>query len=232
MALTEYQLYTLLKRNLHNDATLTSTDFATYLTLAQERIVQDSPSSLGVKEAVISVTQSTRVYSLASDFFQMRAMYCSTESRWIDPVPVKEFVETVERLGTIPDGTPLAYCVRGFDDSTGLWQVAFDHVPTTSYTYGYQYYWKPQAMTIVNQTTVPPVSAVGFGKLIVDAATMIATEANDPERFQIAAAAYELGMRQYRCFNPMGPDYTPQLRPGDGVYRGSTWRLPDTFPAD
>lgn len=229
MAMTATQLRARLKANIHNLAGLTDPDdYDLFLTLGQQRMVRDSPATLGIKEGTISVVANTRTYSLASDVHRVKGVFYPTNNIWLDCIPVSEFIQTVERLSTIPSGAPEGYCVTGYSVSGAAWTIAFDHIPDASYTYKYWYYWMPAD---VSGTAIPPVSAIGFGTALLWAATMEAREAYDPSGYQQAAVIYERELAKYKAFDVQGPDYQMMLQP-DGLYRGggSTLRLPPEFP--
>jgi hypothetical protein len=223
-------LRTMLKRNLHGDAGLTDPDdYNTFLTLGQEMMVQDSPSSLGVKEGSLNITSAARKYALASDFYQMRGVFNPTVGWSLDPIPQKEFIETVERLASIPSGPPRGYSVIGIDGTTGFWQISFDYTPDQNYTLKYWYYWVPAAIT---GTAVPPVSAAGFDTCLVWAATKVGLQGKDPSGYALALEMYENEMKQFRNFDAQGPDRDIVLSPSEGYVRaGSTLRLPPQFPS-
>jgi hypothetical protein len=232
MALTLCNLAKMVKSNLHNDADLVDPDdYYLYLTLGQEMMVQDSPSTLGVKDGTLALTLALgRKYSLATDFYQNRGMFLTTTNCSLNCIPVKQFMETVERLSTVPSGPPRGYCITGVDSATGLWQVAFDYIPDDSYTVKYWYYWMPP--TLEDPAEIPPVSAIGFDTCLVWAATKMGLQGKDPSGYAMASQMYEKEMKQFKDFNPQGPDYTPVLQPsGSYVRSGSTLRLPPQFPA-
>ena len=232
MSTTATQLRALLKINLHNDQALTDpTDYDNFLTYGQEMIVRDSPGTLGTKEGTIATAAGTRIYSLATDFYQMRGVFFADNGYKLDCIPVNEFMETVERLPTIASAAPLGYCIVGYDEGTpDAWRLKFDRNPDAIYAYKYWYYWMPAA---ISGTAVPAIAGIGFGRLLVAAATMIGSERNDSSSYQLAASIYEREIVAYRAFNAQSPDYRPVINPGGMDRRsGSTLRLGDHFPID
>lgn len=231
MALTNAQCRSLLKANLHNDTTFTDpTDLDTFLTLGQQRIVRDSPHTLGIKETTISVVASTREYSLASDFYQMRGMFLPSQNWTIWPYRMSDFVEQVEYQNTVPSGPPRSYQIIGFSSSEARWRVKFDYDPDASYTVKYWYYWMPSD---ISGSGTPVHSSIGFADLLVWAATALARERHDPEGYQIALDNYNRLLPAYRAYDVGGPDRVPVLDPDMNRGPGSTLRLdPAHYPAN
>jgi hypothetical protein len=143
--------------------------------------------------------------------------------------PHSTFLDEVESLSSIPAGAPEGYCITGISASSGLWEIAFDRIPSTTDTYKYWYYWTPEDVTA---TATPVISAMGFANCLIWAATMIGREANDPAGYQQAAAAYDRELVRYRAFHPAGPDHIAVLNPSYSERYGSTLTLPDEFPED
>jgi hypothetical protein len=228
MALTNTELRSLLKANLHSDTTYTDPgDLNTFLTLGQERIVHDSPHTLGPKQGTLSLTVAAgRSYDLASDFYQMKAIFYPTSGVWLEPVMAGEWIEIVETLSSIPSGEPDQYTIR-WDVTNALWQVVFNMTPSASMTYYYWYYPMPAAISGAGTCLI---SSIGFSALLLEAATMIALSRNDPDGAAVAATNYARLLPDYRSYNTMGPDYVPVLRPG--MSRASTNQLGPHFPAD
>lgn len=227
MALTNTQLRALLKANLHNDTTYSDpTDLDSFLTLGQERIVQDSPHTLGIKSATLSLTVAGRSYDLASTFYQMRGLYYPTSGILCEPVGSGEWVEIVETQATVPSGIPDKYMLS-WNATTSLWQVTFNMTPSASMTYYYWYFWMPAAISGSGTCTI---SSLGFGHLLLEAATMCALERNDPSGHDLAAKNYARLLPSYQAYSPMQPDYVPILRPG--MDRGLSNRLGPHYPAE
>lgn len=232
MALTATQLRALLKANLHNDTTFTDPDdLNTFLTLGQARIVRDAPHVLGVKEASLSLTVAAgREYSLASDFYQMRAIWYQTSGYALEAVPFSRFIDEVERLPTIPSGPPQSYTITGYSVADSAIKLRVDKTPAETMTVEYWYYWMPAD---ISGATTPAISAIGFGELILWAGTMIARERNDPDGFIQAAGIYERILGEYQSYDPTRPDRASVVRNPALDMRGggSTLRMPPEFPA-
>lgn len=230
MAMTATQLRARLKANIHNLAGLTDPDdYDLFLTLGQQRMVRDSPATLGIKSGSLSLVDNTREYSLAADVYQVKGVFYPTGNKWLTAIPVGEFIRTVEWLATIPEGQPEGYCVTRWDATSGFWKIAFDHDPGASLTYTYWYYWMPAD---ISGTAVPAVSAIGFGTALLWAATMEARQGYDMKGLEQAQIIYEREMIKYRAFDAQGPDYHMALNPDSYGGGGSTLRLPPEYPAD
>lgn len=207
MGLTTANMRAILKENLHNDATFTDPgDLDLFMTLGQRKIVQDSPHTLGTMEATITTDTTNREYSLASKFYQLRAMWHQANGQVIDIIPFEQFMETVEILSSIPSRAPLAACVVGFDSDsaspTQLWRVRFDATPDAVYSIEYWYYFMPQD---ISTTIISPIARIGFEELLIWASTASALFRNDPEGYATAEGHYQRLLPAYRAFRSDGP---------------------------
>ena len=223
-------LSALLDDYVHNDIRLTAANKLTYLTLGQQRIVRDSPTSIFVKQATISVTVAIgREYSLASDFHMMQAIWLQTQGWKLDPMGDAEFIETVERIPTIPSGPPRMYTILGFDESQGTpaFRIRFDYTPDASYTVTYWYYYMPGTLT---GSATPALSAMGFDELLLWATAMIILQQKDPTGYASAVQQYQACLDTFKSYRPMGPDYTPLFRPQSNDYRPRVGWLGPHFP--
>jgi hypothetical protein len=210
MPLNSGELRTRLKANLHNDVKLTDPDdFNIFLNLGMERIVRDSPHTLGIKRATLSLTDAARDYDLASDFYQMATdIFISSENAVVTAKGLHRWINEVEYQETVPSGTPEEYCVTGINSSTAVWQVSFDRTPSTAMTAYYWYRWMPAAIS-GTATSTPVISALGFGELLLWAATVAGRTSNDPEGLAEAEALYQKHLKEYRCFDPQQPARIP-----------------------
>ena len=208
------QLATLLNTYLHNDSTISLTDRLLYLTLGQQRMVADSPTTLSTKQDTLSLVSgdTAREYSLASNFYQMQAMWLPVMGYKLSPMIDAEFIDTTERLPVIPTGPPRDYIILGYDETLTppRYRIRFNYTPNDNYTVYYWYYWMPADVTAV---LTPVVSAIGFSECLLWAATMIALQPKDPSGYQQAAANYERCLDAYKTYRASGPDYMPILRP-------------------
>ena len=216
MPLTGTQLSTLFTTYMHEDILLSTQNKLDYLTLGQERIVRDAPTILAKKEATITTVASTQEYSLASDFYKMHAIWLQANGWKLYPIPAAEFIETVERIPTIPSGPPTGYTILGYDTTIGTpaMRLRFNYNPDAAYSIEYWYHYMPAAIT---GSATPAISAMGFTELLLWAAVMIALQPKDPQGHAQAAANYERNLEQFMSYRPMAPDYTPTLRAGDGA---------------
>ena len=207
---TGTNLAILLNSYLHNDISFSSTDRLTYLTLGQQRIVRDEPTKLATKEATITTAAGTREYSLATDFYMMQGIWLQANGWKLDPYLDAEFIETVERIPTIPSGPPTGYTVLGYDETIGTpaFRIRFNYNPDDIYAIKYWYYYMPAAVS----SATPAISAMGFDELLLWAATMIALQPKDPEGSATAMQNYLLCLDAFRSYRPMGPDYHPTFR--------------------
>ena len=147
---TGTELSALLLTYLRNDASLSAADKLTLLTLGQNRIIRDAPSVLRQKSGTLSLTiVAGREYSLASDFFMMTGVYLQEVGYKLEPMLFNEWLETVERLPSIPSGPPTRYTILGFDESqvTPRWRIRFKYIPDGSYTINYWYHQMPADIT-------------------------------------------------------------------------------------
>jgi hypothetical protein len=225
MALTNAELRTLLKANIHKDSTFSDPDdLNTFLTLGQERIVRDSPTTLGTKEGTLSLTTGGRVYDLASDFYQMKGVFYPTNSLWLEPVAMSLWLEQVEAQASIASGEPYLYVIWGFDATNAVQQIKFNYTPSASMTYYYWYYWFPIAIT---GSATSPISSLGFSELLLEAATMSALKRNDPDGYAVALTNYQRLLREYREYRPEAPDQDIVLAPST---RRVTSRLGPYYP--
>ncbi len=230
MALTATELRSLLKEALHKDSTYTDPgDLNTFLTLGQERIVRESPHTLGAKATTLATVASTQEYNLASDFFQMRSIWLASTSDQLIALGHDRWVSSVESLATIPTGSPQWYCIFGWDSTNALWDIRLNPTPDAIYTIKYFYYWIPTAIT---GTATPAICSIGFSELLLEAAIMIARARNDPEGRVESTQMYRVLMQDYKAFSAQGPDYKPHLASHmvEGQ-RGHTVTLPPEFPA-
>ena len=228
---TGTELSALLATNLHNDASFTAANKLTYLNLAVKRIMRDAPERFRKKEASLAITAAAREYSLATDFFMISSIWLQTTGHKLTPMLPGEFVDQVERIPTTPTGSPEEYIILGFDESqdTPAYRIRFDKTPDGNYTLTYWYYPMPAAITA---DATPALSTMGYDEMIVAAATMIALQPKDPEGSAIAKQAYLEILREFRAFNPMGPDYTPVQRPNSFEYGKPGPALPSNYPVD
>jgi hypothetical protein len=214
MALNGSQLSTLLTTYLHNDVSISAADKLLYLTLGQQRMVRDSPSTLSTKQTTLSLTSgdTTREYSLPSDFYMMQAVWLPVMGYKLGPMLDAEFIDTVERLPVIPTGPPRDYCILGYDETLTppRFRIRFNYTPNDDYTVYIWYYWMPADVTAV---LTPVVCAMGFTECLLWAACSIALQPKDPEGYQQAEGNYQRLMEDFRAYRPMGADYTPILRP-------------------
>lgn len=231
MPLTSSQILALLKQNLSNDASLSDSDLITYLQLGQERIIRDSPETLGSKEASLAITSTARTYSLASDFYQFRTKpWVASLSRAIEYKAPARFIEEFETYATIPSGDPDWFTIVGYDETAGLQQIRLDKTPSDSLTVGYWYNWMPPAITNATSTSTPAISKVGFGELLLWAGTMIARQRNDPKGFGEAVGFYDklmYGFKSYNAARPVDDAVVDALDAVDGTPRS---RLGPGFP--
>lgn len=229
MPLTHAQLRSLLKANLHKDTGFTDPDdLDTFLTLGQERIIKDSPQTLGVKTDSITSADGTQGYSLAADFFQSIKMWDSTNSQQIHPWSKQQWVQNVESLASIPVGIPRRYCITHFDEATNLWAVRFYPTPGGTYTLKNFYNWMPGA---ISSSGTPAVCRIGFSSLLLSASTFIALQRNDPKGAAGWFEQYLIELREYKTYNPQKPDDSSMLASHMGSGRGgSSLRLPEEFP--
>ena len=230
MALTAAQLRALLKANLHNDSTFTDPDdLNSYLTLGQERIVQDCPNLLGSKYSTITTSTSTRQYALASDCDQVYAVWDQTNGIKLVYIAPADFIEKVERLPTIPSGVSLAYTIIGYVAADSALEIVLSATPASAGTLKYWYQWSPSAIT---GSSTPALCTLGWSSLLLNAASMLATGRNDPDASAYYTRIYEKGAEIARAWHPASPDYTPSLDPVSYRRGGSTLRLPTQFPLD
>jgi len=230
MALTNDQIRALLKQNLHKDTGFTDPgDLNTLLDLGKERIVHDSPATLGVKTQTITTTNAQQEDNLASDFFKIRGVWESAQGQQLQSVPHSEWVMLVERLSTIPSGPPTHYTISVYDASGTLWKIRWNPTPDSALTIKVFYWWMPA--TITGSGTSLHCS-LGFSELLLWAATLIGRSRNDPDGAVEAERHYNELMVEYKHYDPMGPDGTSRLRshmaPSGG---GSTLRLPPSYPS-
>ena len=227
---TGTELSTLLTTYLHNDVGISSADKLIYLNLGVKRILRDAPECFLKKEATLAIDSSKRTYSLATDFYMMYGVWLQAVGTKLQPVLAGEWIDTVERIVTIPSGPPLRYTILGFDESlqTPAWQIRIDKTPDANYTLNYWYF--PVPVTITGSST-PGLSAMGFDELICWAAAMIALQPKDPEGHQLAKQNYVENLMAFREFRAMGPDYTPVFRLGFSE-GGSNLTLGDHFPSE
>lgn len=229
---TGTELSALLTTYLHNDASFTAANKLTYLNLGLQRIMRDAPDCLMKKQAELSLSAAAgRDYSLASDFYQMSAVWLQTTGVKLTPLLTSEFIDTVERLPTTPTGPPEEYIILGFDESqeTPAWRIRFDKTPDDDYTVTY---WYRQAWKAITADATPGLSTMGYDELLLWAATMIALQPKDPEGYMTAKQSYAENLVKYQTANPMGPDYTPVLRPASYEYGPRGLRLDEHFPID
>jgi len=222
----------LLKQNLHKDTTFSDPgDLDTFLDLGKERIIQDSPHTLGVKTQTITTTASQQEDDLASDFWKIRGVWEAAQGQHLQSLPHSEWIDFVERLPTLPEGKPTHYNITVYDASSTVWKIRFYPTPDGALTIKVFYWWMPAEFT---GTGTHLLSSLGFGELLMWAGTMIARSRNDPDGAQEAERHYNELMREYRHHNPQGPDSTSRLRShmaSDGAGGGSTLRLPPEYPA-
>lgn len=226
--LTSAQLITLLQDHLHNDSTYTEAKLYSYLNLGQRQIVTDAPWVLGVKEGSLTTTNGVQAYSLASDFYNMKALWDTTNSRRVFPARPSEWSEAVEAVSTVASGTPRAYMISYFDPDDEVWKMRLYPTPNGAYSLKYFYYWQPAE---INGTTAGPITAMGFDQLLFWSALMLAKQRTDPSGHQEAINNYARMLNEYRAFKADGPDYVAALRSGDEEGGGPTGRLPDEFPS-
>ena len=233
MPLTNANLRSLLKENIHKDTGFSEpTDLDSFLTLGQERIVTDSPHTLGVKTDTITSVDGTQEYSLDSTFYQIVKMWDTTNGRRIYAWTHSEWATYVESLSSIPTGIPHHYSVIFFDEaqSTPIWRVRFFPTPGGAYTIKNFYHWMPAA---ISGSGTPSICRIGFSELLLSGATMIALERNDPRGAKAWQDRYDRRMVKYMSYNPQKPDETSQFHSQMGLHRGgSTLDLPDEFPAN
>src|SRR5262245_41570599 len=218
MPLTISQLEARLLFNLRNDTQFTTSLLDTYLTLCQERMVRDSPHTLGIKRSTVSIVAADQQALVASDVFQIIAVWLPAMSSRLTYVPHRRFVEDYELLTTIPSGAPHSYTVSNYDESVSKWNIRFDTQADASYTLTYWYYWMPAAIS--GTTAVPAISGIGFGELLIWAATMVARETNDPDGMAVAKMHYDTGMLEYSTYIPARPDWDVDQLPYAGPEKG------------
>jgi len=208
MGLTNAELRTILKKHLHSDSTISDpTDLNYYLSLGQERIVHDAPSSLGAKAGSLTLSATgTREYSLASDFYQLaRQPWIATESMDLEVLTPGVLVDEVERLNDVPGGVPTGCCIVGYSASETRWRIKFDREPDAAYVVGYFYYWLPAKINDSGSTATSPIADAGFSNLLLWAATMLAREHNDPDGAEQAFKMYGAELVNYRAYSPYRP---------------------------
>jgi hypothetical protein len=223
---TGTELSALFSVYMHNDAALTAANKLTYLNLGLKRILRDAPSTFRLKEATITTADGTQEYSLASDFYLMAAMWLQSTGRKLSPMLAGEFIDTVERMPTIPEGPPEEYIIMGYDESqdTPAWRVRFDK--TCDAIYSVEYWYNPVPTAITADAT-PAISSMGFDELLLWAAVMIALQPKDPDGHQIARGNYLENLAEWKAYRTSRPDYVPVLRPASEEYATST-RFPLT----
>lgn len=227
--LTHAQLRSLLKANLHKDTGYSDPDdLNTFLTLGQERIISDSPHTLGVKTDTITSANGTQEYDLAADFYQIIKMWDATNSRQVHPWTPQEWIQNVESLESIPAGIPRRYCITEFSESSNLWKVRFYPTPGGTYSLKNFYNWQPSAIA---STGTPAICRIGFSGLLISAASFIALQRNDPSGSKGWLEQYLIELREYKTYNPQKPDDSSMLATqAYGGRGGSTLRLPEEFP--
>jgi len=230
MALTHDEIRNLLRQNLHKDTGFSDPgDLNILLNLGKERIVQDSPDTLGVKTQSITTVASQQENDLASDFWQARGVWDATSGTHLGSYMDSEWITNVERLPTIPEGPPLYYNITVFDAATAIWKIRWNPTPDDIRTIKVFYWWVPA--TITGSGTALHCS-LGFSELLLWAATLIGRSRNDPEGAQEAERQYKELLVEYKAYNPQGPDSNSILQSHmatDGG--GSTLRLPPQYPS-
>lgn len=225
-------LRSLLKENLHNDETFTDPgDLNNLLTLGQERIIQDSPHTLGNQDGTITtVADQTTPYDLASDFYKLSkgGIWDASNSLQLEPMPAGLWAGNFKALSTIPGGPPQYYKITFFDSVTdNVWKLEFYPIPDAIITIAYYYYLLP---AVISGTTKPAICEIGFSQLLLDAATFIGLKRNDPEGSTQYFRDYLAGLERYESYNPQGAAETHRLRPPVMGGGGTTLRLPPEFP--
>lgn len=229
MALTATQLRALLKANLHNDSTYSDPDdLNTFLTLGQERIVKDCPQLLGRKYSTITTTTSTREFALATDVYQVYAVWNQTDGFKLTFVPQQDFIETVERLPTIGSGPATEYTILGWVAADSVMKLVLNLTPSAAGTLKYWYWWMPAA---ISGSSTPALSSLGWSELLLNAASMIALGRNDPDASSFFEKKYDKLMEAARAWHPAAPDYAPALDPIERAPFGQTLRLPPSYPS-
>lgn len=233
--LTHAEMKALLKENLHNDSTFSDpTDLDLFLTLGQQKIVRDHPSGLGLKQGTFDTVADTQEYSLASDFYQIRALWNVTSGWKLEPETPGIWADAVESYATIPTGSPRWYLIRGYDTSSSAWRMRLHYTPDGVYSMKYFYYWMPSAINTANG--VGPFPAIGLDELLLWSATLIARERNDSGGqdgggHATAFSNYQRELKNYKAFSASGPDYISGLRSQIAYDGGPTGKLPPEFPA-
>ena len=227
--LTGTGLSSLLLTYLRNDASLSASDLLLLLNLGQKRIIRDAPYILRQKSGTLSLVNPTREYSLASDFYMMTGIYLQSTGKKIEAVLANEWLETVERLPTIPSGPPTQYTILGFDESQGspAWRIIFNYIPSSDLTVTY---WYRQMPSDITADSIPVISSMGFDELLLWASALVGLEPRDPAGANNARMFYAENLASFREYRPMAMDYKPTLR-SDYPIGGSTLRLPTEFPA-
>jgi hypothetical protein len=221
-------MITLVQSHLHNDSQFTSTLVYQYLNQAQRRIVKDCPWGLGVKQGTITTASGTREYSLPADFYQLVSMWETTNSRRLAGMSRSRWVDFVEARSTIPEGVPCAYCLFGWDATTGRRRVRLYPTPGGIYTVKVFYYWYPDD---ISESNDGPFLTEGWDELLLWATLMIAREHIDVRGHDQALRNYRNRLIEYRNHRPESPDYEAGLRDQGGGRQGSSLRLSDHFPS-
>jgi len=232
MALTNDQIRALLKENLHKDTGYADPgDLNTLLDLGKERIIHDSPATLGVETQTITTTSSQQEDNLASDFYKIRGVWESAQGQHLTALPHSEWISFVERLSTIPSGKPTHYNINVFDATDTRWKIRWYPIPDGALSIKVFYWWMPAKITGDGTSLL---CSLGFSELLLWAATAIGRLRNDPTGAGEAERRYRELMVDYKNYNPQAPDELSVRRSHmgtEGLGGGSTLRLPPEFPA-